>query len=440
MNSFWTVVNFTVKNKVRGKAFLITTLIIALILTVGVNLPYLFTKFGNNDGTKVSSIGYIQSTVPDQSAGTATAEQLKSFFDQTENSGIKLIAYDDQGSADANEDRLKKAINDGEIKGYLTFGKMSDSGFPEMTYKTEKLMEHALTSSLQGALSIIRQSTLLQDAGLTAEQVAMLNAPISIDTVQISATEGAGNVGEGKTQEEQAMNMGVVYFLIILLFMSVMISGQMIASEITAEKSSRVMEILITSVAPLKQMFGKIFGMFVVVIAQIVFYVLVVFANLRLPHNVEALSSLNIDISQIDPMMIVYGLIYFLTGFFLFATMFAAIGSLVSRTEELGQAVMPMTILSLAGFYIAIFSISTPDSMLVKVTSFIPVFSPFVMPLRLGLTDPPVWEVLASVAILLVSIYVAVWISAKIYRTGVLMYGKRPSWKELRKAMKAYKV
>jgi len=439
MNSFWTVVGFTVNNKVKGKPFIISTIVLALLISIGINLPYIITQFGSSENA-AKSIGFIQSTSEELTLGTSTAQQLKAYFEGQESPAIKLVAYEDKGSAAENDKQLKQAINDGAISGYLDFGAMTESGFPEVTYKSEKLMEYSLTNSLQNALTLIRQGTILQNAGLTQEQMTMLNTPISIQSMQISATEGAGSIGEGKSIDEQGMNMGLVYFLIILLFMSVMISGQMIASEITAEKSSRVMEILITSVAPLKQMFGKIFGMFIVVIIQVATYVLVAIVNMNLPHNVETFASFNINLSDVDTMLLVYSLIYFLTGFFLFATMFAAVGSIVSRTEELGQAVMPITIISLGGFYISIFSISTPDSMLVKITSFIPLFSPFVMPLRLGLADPPVWEVLASIGILLVTIYFAVWVSAKIYRTGVLMYGKRPSWKELRKAMKAYKV
>jgi ABC-2 type transport system permease protein len=309
-----------------------------------------------------------------------------------------------------------------------------------MTYKSEKLMAFELTSSIQSGLQAIRQAAVLQDAGLTDAQMSLLNSPIQIDTVQISATEGAGNVGEGKTPEQQAMNMWLVYFIVILLFMAIIITGQLIASEITAEKSSRVMELLITSVSPLKQMFGKITGMFLVGIIQISIYVLVIIINVNLPHNNKLLGKWNINFGDIDPALLLYSLLFYFTGYFLFATLFAAVGSIVSRTEDLGQAVLPITMTSLAGFYITIFSISSPDSMLVKVTSFIPFFSPYVMLLRLGLTDPPVWEVLTSIGILIVTIYISVWISARIYRTGVLMYGKRPSFKELRKAMQAYKM
>lgn len=433
MNNFWTVVSFTVRNKVRGKAFIISTLVLALLLSIGINIPYFATQF-SGDGDKTVTIGFIQAGEDD--AGTVTGNGLKAYFEAQSETGVKLAPYADQGDAAANEKLLKQAIKDKTIAGYLTFGDMTASGFPVVTYNSEKLMDYKVTSLLQNALQMIRQTAVLQDAGLTGEQLAVLNAPIEISALQISAGEG----GDGKSEEEQGVNMGLVYFIIIFLFMAVMISGQMIASEITAEKSSRVMEILITSVAPLKSMFGKIFGMFVIVMLQIAVYVAVIVLNVSLPHNRETLTEFNINLSNIDPMLLIYSLIFFLTGFFLFATLYAAVGSIVSRTEDLGQAVMPMTIISLAGFYIAIFSISTPDSMLVKATSFIPLFSPFVMVLRLGLTDPSTWEVLVSIGLLLVAIYIAVYVSAKIYRTGVLMYGKRPSWKEIRKAMKAYKI
>jgi ABC-2 type transport system permease protein len=433
MSNFWTVVGFTLKNKFRGKAFLITTIIIAVIMTIAINLPYIFSQFGSGD--KVTNIGYIQSQ---QAEGSATGDQLKAYFELQEKPEVKLVPYEDKGSEAKNEEQLKQAISDKAIKGYLAFGKMTDSGFPEITYKSEKLLAFDLTSSIQTGLQAIRQATVLKDAGLTDKQLALLNAPIEIASVQISATEG--NVAEGKTPEEQAVNMGLVYFIVVLLFMAIMITGQLIASEITAEKSSRVMELLITSVSPLKQMFGKIVGMFLVGLIQITIYVIVIIVNVKLPHNDKMLGQFNIDLTQIDPMLLLYSVLFYLTGYFLFATLFAAVGSIVSRTEDLGQAVLPITMLSLAGFYISIFSISSPDSILVKVSSFVPFFSPFVMLLRLGLTDPPVWEVWASIGILLVTIYAAVWVSAKIYRTGVLMYGKRPSFKELRKAMKAYKI
>ncbi|MFH0071115.1 ABC transporter permease, partial [Peribacillus sp. NPDC056705] len=166
----------------------------------------------------------------------------------------------------------------------------------------------------------------------------------------------------------------------------------------------------------------------------------VIGVNVMLPHNVGALQDLNLDITAVDPMLLIFGLIFYILGYFLYAVLFAAVGSIVSRTEDLGQAVMPITMLSLVAFYIAIFTLGTPDATILKVSSYIPFLSPTTILVRIGIGDAPMWEILASLAILIVSILIFGWLAAKIYRTGVLMYGKRPTLKELRKAMKAYKM
>ncbi|GGG62461.1 ABC transporter permease [Paenibacillus radicis (ex Gao et al. 2016)] len=438
MNKFWTVVGFTVRNKLRAKSFLITTLIMAIIMSIGVNLPAIISLFDKGDSGKTIQIGYVVQA--DDSAGTKLSEQLKSYFASQEKPGVEFIEIAKAANAQEAEKALKAAIADKKIKGYLSFGEVTPSGLPSVTYKSEKMLEGSTTLKLESALRNVRTENILKDAGVSEEQKAQLFAPVAIESVQIAATDGAGSTAGGKDASEQGMAIALVTIIILILFFAIMVTGQMIASEITSEKSSRVMEVLITSVAPLTQMFGKIFGVFIVGLSQIIVYVLVIVANASMPHNSDAFKQYNIDLSTIDPMLLVYALIYYLAGYFLYSTLYAAVGSIVSRTEDLGQAVMPITLLSMAGFYIATFSLSNPDSMLVTVGSYVPFFSPFVMMLRIGLSNPPVWQVLTSLGILFVSIYLAGWLSAKIYRTGVLMYGKRPSWKELRKAMKAYKI
>ncbi|WP_322388555.1 ABC transporter permease, partial [Clostridium perfringens] len=116
------------------------------------------------------------------------------------------------------------------------------------------------------------------------------------------------------------------------------------------------MEILITSVSPLSQLFGKVIGMLLLGLSQIAAFGVVVVVNLILQHNIDTLKDMNLDLTAIDPMLLVFGLIFYILGYFLYAMLYAAIGSIVSRTEDLGQAVMPITMLSLVAFYIAIFS------------------------------------------------------------------------------------
>ncbi|GGD80325.1 ABC transporter permease [Paenibacillus nasutitermitis] len=441
-NGFWTVVGFTVKNKFRGKAFLITTIIIAIILSVVINLPYLFSKFSGED--KPTAVGYLDSAQEQLSSqmftSTGIAALLDEYYQKQEKPEIKMVAIPDAGSEEANEKALKQAVSDEKVDGYLEFKAATDGGFPSVVYKSEALLDTGSTRSLQAALLSIKNEAVLTGVGLSDELKQVLQAPVVIDSVQISTSDGAGSVGQGKTASQQAMDIGLVYVILFMLFMAIMITGQMIASEITAEKSSRVMEILITSVSPLKGMFGKIFGMFLVGLTQISVYIIVIIVNMTLPHNLDTLKDMNISLSEVDPVLLVYAIIFYLLGYFLFATMFAAVGSIVSRTEDLGQAVLPITMLSLAGFYICMFGgLNNPNTMLIKVASFIPFFSPYAMVTRLGLSNPPYWQVWLSIAALAVSIVIVGWLAAKIYRAGVLMYGKRPSIRELRKAMRAYK-
>jgi ABC-type Na+ efflux pump, permease component len=422
-NSLWTVMSFTMRNKLRSKSFIIMTAVLAVLLIIGGNLPYLIDKLGGGGG-QASKVGFAQGEQ------AQIVDGLAKYYAALPEPDVELVAY-------PSEAELKNALENGDVKGYLTFSEdaVGAGGFPKVTYNSKSAFEGGTASSLTAALQQAKTESILKDSSLTDEQKAQLFAPVAFETQKVSFTNE-----EGKTEEEQGMAVALTYIMIIMLFMAVMITGQLIATEITAEKSSRVMEIIVTSVSPLKQMWGKILGTFVVAILQIAILIAALVANLTLPHNSDILKSFGINLSDIDPLLLVFAIFFYLAGFFLYATLFAAIGSIVSRTEDLGQAVMPITLLTLVGFYIAIFGLNQPDSNLMLVCQFIPFFSPFIMFLRIGVAEPAVWEIALSVGILIASILAIGWLSAKIYRVGVLMYGKRPSVKEIVKAMKAYKV
>lgn len=431
MNKMSTVIGFTFLNKVKAKSFTITTLILALLVTIGLNVPYFIDKFTGDDGP--AAIGLIHSNQPE------LAGSLKTYQDKQGEgtTGFTLVEYDQ-----ADEQVLQKDIESGKIDGYLQFGEGTEGAFPTVTYISKKdSIPQGLQTSLQAALQSVKAEYITKGT-LNDEQIAALTSPVQIEAMKqaVSGGEGAAAGGEAKHEKAATINFVIVYVLVILFFMTIMMTGNMIAAEVTAEKSSRIMEILITSVSPLAQMFGKIIGMFFIGLLQIAIFAVVIAINVSLPHNSSVLADFNMDLSQINVEVLVFGLIFYILGYFLYATLFAAIGSLVSRTEELGQAIMPITMLSLAAFYIGIFSLAAPNSTLLKVSSYIPFFSPVSMIVRIGVGDTPVWEILISMAILIVAIFLFGWLSAKIYRTGVLLYGKRPTLKELRKAMRAYKI
>ncbi|MEC0203931.1 ABC transporter permease [Paenibacillus lautus] len=434
MNNMWTVIRFTFMNKVRTKSFLVSTLIFALIITIGINLPFLIQMFtgdkaGSEETTRIGLVYGQEQTL---------AEQLETTWSNLPATSYEFVKYEA-----ADEAALNKDIENGVIEGYLKFEAQEGHTFPTVVYSSEdEAMSPELQSNLQAALQVAKTRSIVEGLDLSETQINELNTPVQIDTRGIDPTE-TGNAGGASGEKEGAsevINYIVVYALIILFFFTLMGTGNMIASEVTTEKSSRIMEILITSVSPLSQMFGKVIGMFLLGLSQIAAFGVVAAVNLMLPHNMDTLKDMNLDLTAIDPMLLVFGLIFYILGYFLYAMLYAAIGSIVSRTEDLGQAVMPITMLSLVAFYIAIFSLSAPNSMLMKVSTYIPFISPTTILVRIGLGNIPVWEILLSLAILVVAILIFGWLAAKIYRTGVLMYGKRPTFKELRKAMKAYKM
>ncbi|HEY2492285.1 MAG TPA: ABC transporter permease [Paenibacillus sp.] len=430
MNKLGTVIGFTFRNKVKTKSFVVTTIILALIMSIGINIPYFIQLFTGDDlKNEVTKIGLVY----EQQA--ELADQLDSYWQAQKSDDFTFVKYDI-----ANEETLNKDIEEGKIEGYLQFVSDDKAVFPAVLYSSNEKngLSPVVQADLTGALQAVKMQYIVKDA-LTAEQTAALATPVQLDSRQVNNT----TTDVPDTEEEGAqkvINYGVVYVLLILFFFTSISTGNMIASEVTTEKSSRIMEILITSVSPINQMFGKIVGMFLVGLTQIAVFIIVVIGNVMMPQNKAILADFNLNLSNVSTEVLVYGFIFYLLGYFLFAVLFAAVGSIVSRTEDLAQAVMPVTMLSLAAFYIATFSFGAPNSMLMKVSTFIPFFSPTTVIVRIGVGDIATWEIWVSILILVISILGLGWLSAKIYRTGVLMYGKRPTMKELRKAMKAYKI
>ncbi|NMO97320.1 ABC transporter permease [Paenibacillus lemnae] len=433
MNNMWTVIRFTFMNKVRTKSFVVSTLIFALLITIGINIPFLIQLFSGDSNDADGGPVRIGLVYGEQ---TEIAEELNSTLGNI-TPDYELVKYEA-----LDENALNQDVAEGVIDGYLRFEAQEGSSFPAVIYSSEEeYIEPQLQAALQAALQGPKTRSVVNDLTLTDEQINEINTPVQISTNSVADQTDGGSEADGLMKAaDEPINFIIVYALVILFFVTLMSTGNMIASEVTTEKSSRIMEILITSVSPLSQMFGKVIGMFLLGLTQIASFVIVAVINLMLPHNVDTMAKLDLDFSAVDPMLLIFGLLFYIFGYFLYAVLFAAVGSIVSRTEDLGQAIMPITMLSLAAFYIAIFSLGAPNSTLMKVSSFIPFFSPTSVIVRMGLGNAPMWEILVSLGILLVAILVFGWLSAKIYRTGVLMYGKRPSFKELRKAMKAYKI
>ena len=226
--------------------------------------------------------------------------------------------------------------------------------------------------------------------------------------------------------------------MIFALYMVILLYGQMVATNVATEKSSRAMELLVTSARPASMMFGKVIASCIAGLLQII----AIFGSALLFFNLnDAYWGSNEIIKSIFDMpldLFGYMLIFFILGFFIYAFMFGAVGSTASKLEDINTSVMPITILFIAGFFVVVFSMTSgnTDTVLMKVCSFIPLTSPMAMFTRIAMSTVPWYEILISIALLIGSVFGVGILSAKIYRVGVLLYGTPPKIGAILKAIR----
>ncbi|WP_047150434.1 ABC transporter permease [Aneurinibacillus tyrosinisolvens] len=426
MNSFFAVIRFTFLKRIRSRPFIVMTIIMMLVISTMIHLPNIIDKLSSHEPTK---IGVVEERL-------GIARKLADYFKAQQKPDIAIIPLKDAGSNQADEQAAREQIHNKAMTGFIMFTSDNEREFPRAVYKNNGNRDFNTKLMLQTALQAVKTEFTVREAGLTPDQLNKLNAPVQLDSEQISIN----GQEQSKTESQMKMASILVYALLFLLYLSTISYGTMVATEITSEKSSRVMELLISSVSPLKQMFGKIIGICLLGFVQMFIFIGTAFVNLSLLQNQTMLDKMHLKLNDMPFGLLSYFLMFYILGYFIYATMFAAVGSLVSRTEEVQQAIMPMMFLIMGGFMIASYGLQQPNSTIVVAASFIPFFSPLIMFLRIGLGSPALWEIWLSIGILAASMFAIGWLASRIYRTGVLMYGKRPSFKELRKAMEAFKA
>jgi ABC-2 type transport system permease protein len=415
MNNFFIILFHTYLSKLKTKSFLVTTIITAVIMLGLANMTNIIDFF-NKDGA-ADKIAVIDET--GQLFGPLK-EQMKAADKE-----IVLEQYD------GNANQAKKEVEEGNYKGLLELS-LNEEGLPVASYKAMSIADSTVPVDLQASLQQIKTMMASNQIDIDPKQLAKLYAPVDFEK---SALEKGA-----KTEEELNQARGLVYVLLFIIYFAVIMYANMIAMEVATEKSSRVMEILISSVSPIKQMFAKIIGIGLLSLTQLAVLLLVGYFSIK--QNLETMEGGFFDFfgfGNVPASTIAYAVIFFILGYFLYATMAAFLGSLVSRIEDVQQMITPMTMLVVAGFMMAMFGLGQPEAPFIKYTSFIPFFSPMLMFLRVGMLNIPFWEVALSIAILVATILFLAVFGARVYRGGVLMYGKSNSFKDIKKALQLTK-
>jgi len=415
MSKFWIILAHTYISKVKSKSFIITTAVTLLLIVGLTNLSNVMDYF--NKGESGEEIAVIDES-------EAIFSPLKQQVEAV-NEDIKLTQFT------GDEDAAKEAIREGEYDGLLLV-RLNSVNLPEATYHAMTIADTTIANEVKNSLQQLKTQLAATQMELSTEELAKLYEPVDFE--QLALEENA------KTEEELNQARGLVYVLLFVIYFSVILYANMIAMEVATEKSSRVMEILISSVSPIKQMFAKILGIGLVSITQMAVLLGVGYASMK--QNLDTMQGgffSYLGFGDLPLATLIYAVVFFILGYFLYSTLAAFLGSLVSRIEDLQQMITPMTMLVVAGFMIAMFGLGQPETTFITISSYIPFFAPMLMFMRVGMLSLPIWEPILAIAILIITIILLAIFGARVYRGGVLMYGRSTSFKDIKKALQLTK-
>jgi ABC-2 type transport system permease protein len=323
-------------------------------------------------------------------------------------------------------DSLRNAVDRKELDGFLIVSDVAvDSG--KAMYRASNVSSPVTNGSLEHIISEMVNATRLEREGVNPALVAKARIHVDLDSKKIS--------GGKETGESAGQSFALAYFMGIILYMSILLYGINVMSSVLEEKTTKIVEVLVSSLRPFQLLLGKVLGVGAVSIFQFLIWGvstrLILSQRRHLPggsvNDAGGLFQMpHVTVST----AVVFGL-YFLGGFLLYSAMFAAVGAMSSNEQEARQAQQPVVMLLVASFISMFAMLNDPASTLSVTLSMVPFSAPIAMPVRWAAGNLPLYEVAISLGILTVSILVVTWVASRIYRVGILMTGKRPNIKEL---------
>ena len=437
MHNTWLVIRREYLERVRTRSFIVLTLLLPAIMVSAVLIP---TKLSNMKSARPRHLVIVTSTpqlgdlVRSQilastavAPGTSSNPAKNTAETEDDESGSSYVIDLDRNTSEPEKDRLRERAALGEIDAYLwmtddaiDIGKVSLSG-----RESGGLIEKSwLSDRLQRALL---QRELL-NRGADNATVSKLLKPIKVENVRIQA-------GQEKASNDRG-TFFAIFGMVMLLYTAVIFYGVSVMRSVLEERNSRIMEVLLSSTTSTELMAGKLLGVGAVGLTQILIWIIIA-AGFALPTLAA-----NSNFSQIHLSPFVLGsfAIFFVLGYLLYSSIYAAIGAIITSEQE-GQQMQFIIVLPLI---ISVFMMSpilrAPDSPLAVWTSMIPFLSPLLMYLRIAAQTPPLWQIALSLLLLVGTIAFMLWLCSRIYRIGSLMYGKRPTLPEILKWLKYAKA
>ena len=407
MKQFFTVFRFEFKNYAKNKVFIAITLLAILLLGGVLFFPRVKEAFSS--GTQTEEPGQEREIVALADSSGANAQESLAFF------SAALPQYEWK-LTDADTGALKAKVEDGSYR----FALILQSPLKYQYIVANISMTDTVSNELDELIVTKYRADTMQKLGLTAQESQQL----------LSAQAQGETITLGK---DQMKSYFYTFILMFALYMTILMYGQFVAQSVVTEKSSKAMELLITSAKPSSLMFGKVVGAGLAGLVQLILIVGSAFVFFNLNRSYWDSGSVITSLFDMPLGLVLYTILFFVAGYFLYAFLFGALASLASRMEDTNTLVMPVMLVFVVSFMVTIFSMvgGKIDSVLMKVLSFVPFTSPMAMFARIAMSEVAPIQIILSIVILIVSIIGIGFLAAGIYRVGVRMYGKPPNLKEL---------
>ena len=410
MRKFWIITKDVYLKNIKSISFLIMILVPFIMMGV----IYVAGNFAQQN-SEVNKIGVLSDD-----------PQLTQQLSQVKTDDFEFKAID-------STEKAQKELADEKIDAYMTVsvaneevkGKLYSEN--SLGQSTQLLIQQQLT----GVQSMLRASTL----GVSPEEVASLSQPASFSRQKVSFNDqGKMTVGEDNSDVQYVVS----YVATIILFIIILTYAQIIAQEIASEKGTRIMEVILSSTTAQKHFYGKLTGVLLVAVTQMALYGVIFGVGFNQFKNMDIVKSAldGISLDSIFGPFLWYSLLFMFFGILIFAVLAALCGSLVNKAEDTAKAILPVTYLSLGGYMLGlILGASDPNNIVIRITSYIPFLSSYIMPVRLANETVDVSGAMVSLVILIVVTFVLMFLSANMYKSNVLVYSEGGLWSSLKQSI-----
>lgn len=420
--------------RVRSKGFIIGTILSPLLMASFVVIPALVMSRGERATHRLvvldqtSETGLIERVREILTQAQAAAkkpddknagdEKARPTTDRSDRYEVTIERISDE-RVEARKSELNSQFQTDNLTAYVVVPADVMAG-GKVTYHAKNVSDFLVKGRVEDAFNKAIIERRMTTAGIDPAKVAELSREIRIDTIN------------ERGEREQGQSFILAYALLMIIYITILVYGIMVMRGVIEEKQSRIIEVLLSSVRPFQLMLGKLFGIGMVALTQYLTWTIFAFVISALAAApMFALGSFRIP--HIPTSILIFFVVFFLLGYFLYATLYLVVGAIVSSEEDGQQLQMPVTFSIVIPMALSSMVLRNPDGVFSTVMSLIPIFSPVLMFMRITIKQPPWWQIGLSIVLMTLTIFGIVWLAARIYRVGVLMYGKRPTLPELAK-------